>query len=377
MKFYNKSKWKSAALLCLEDVVNIENTLGFQFKSTALKELKIAMANGHGQLEYRLAGGCTGEYISQGSYDDVLFQCKKNGVSYIINDLETVDGFFSHLASDISNTCMCNVSLKAFISVRNSKKSPLHYDYHHLLNMQILGSKYWRIFRRPEDIIYPSTGYVVSNDTDKHDEFTGEISCGDLFTIPKGFAHDVYTTSDVSVHITVILRYKTIKDILLQKCSDNLSGYDEYPLLKAIDSPHELERKFVDLPPVNTSLSLDDIYRSIFSFQKLVPKSSSGNEFQYNTLYFNKCTWGYEVFEDMIELTLPTVIPRHVEIESISFLPAKLSLPLELLPTIKFIFNNGYLSFSDLNQTFDEKTSQAIYKVFFDTGIALNMIDSE
>ncbi|MGF1900391.1 JmjC domain-containing protein [Aliivibrio sifiae] len=377
MKFYNKSKWKSAALLCLDDIVSIENTLGFQFKSTALKELKIAMANGHGQLEYRLAGGCTGKYISQGSYDDVLFQCKKNAVSYIINDLETVDGFFSHLASDISNTCMCNVSLKAFISVRNSKKSPLHYDYHHLLNMQILGSKYWRIFRRPENIIYPSTGYVISNETDKHDEFTGEISYGDLFTIPKGFAHDVYTTSDVSVHITVILRYKTIKDILLQKCSDNLSVYDEYPLLKIIDSHHELEHKFVDLPPVNISISRDDIYRSIFSFQKLVPKASYNNEFKYNTLYFNKCTWGYEVLDDMIELTLPTAVHRHIEIEPISFLPAKLSLPLELLPTIKFIFNNGYLSFSDLNQTFDEKTSQAIYKVFFDTGIAFNIIDSE
>ncbi len=267
--------------------------------------------------------------------------------------------------------CFCDTTVNVFISTQESQPSPLHYDYHDLVNIQLLGEKNWQIFSVANDVTYPLTGYKITENTAKKSIFNGRVKVGTLFTIPKGSAHIVSTASDISIHIAIGLRYKSVADLILRLLSHKLADYKE-PILSILDKlPQEIDIiKLLDLSL--SEINDDNLINQVLSLQRLLPLSSIKESEKINRLIFDRGVFCFQKKGDFLNIKLPLILNRTVTIEENIFNAGLLRIPIELENIIKGIFEYGEINRDSILKEFDDESASEIMNILYKTGLASN-----
>ncbi|AJQ93779.1 JmjC domain-containing protein [Gynuella sunshinyii] len=360
-------KWNKFVKSAIESefaLIEDETLVDFE---TAITELQQAMLSGSGQLSYKLAGGCKGKPIQKGSFENILNDCRDKKVSYIIEGMQSVPGFYSNLAQKLSNTYLSNITINAFISCKDSQASPLHYDFHDLVNIQLLGSKKWNVYKRAKDISYHPTGYMIDESSSAQSVFSGEIKELDIFTIPRGYAHDVSTLSDISVHLAVGFRFLTHEDILLYKVRKKINGRLSQPIWRDnLDS--EIAAAFVNN---HSNLAIDvskkDVFEFVLSSQKFWDTTMIDSA---SKAIFEKGSFFIEKKEETLKLSIPMVVHPSITIDPITFSPTEIELPIETEKLFSTIEEKGELDLSSDLDDIDAETVAAVAEILHSVGLA-------
>lgn len=115
-----------------------------------------------------------------------------------------------------------NVTAGAFLTPPSAQAFGAHYDDHDIFVLQCAGSKEWRLY----DYIDPTPvrpQYGASKRTLPAPSAPLTIKAGDLLYVPRGMYHEVRTSSEHSLHISIGI-YSTTWVDLLRAMSDSVSG---------------------------------------------------------------------------------------------------------------------------------------------------------
>jgi ribosomal protein L16 Arg81 hydroxylase len=109
-------------------------------------------------------------------------------------------------------SCLSNASL--FLTPQNAQGFPPHFDPGDMLILQVEGSKVWRI--------YNSAPALISSEDDLSSILRNlpapdreiYLEAGDLLYIPRGCVHEVLTTNEPSLHLSIAIIAFTWADLI-------------------------------------------------------------------------------------------------------------------------------------------------------------------
>lgn len=137
----------------------------------------------------------------------------KNGSTLIIDRCEDYFPGVKDLIFLIESQIKCQAWANLYVSSQGSGGFGCHFDDHDIIAIQVYGRKEW--------VIYEPT-YFSPTRGDKSFNFpppkstpltTYNLSPSDALYLPHGFWHDVTTTSDISLHITIGMDFPRRIDI--------------------------------------------------------------------------------------------------------------------------------------------------------------------
>lgn len=120
------------------------------------------------------------------------------------------------LSNSISRDLKCSTGSNVFVTPSQAQCFDAHYDEHDLMIIQISGKKSWKIYESFVPLpLEPQNGRQVDFSHLKQ-LYEFNIEPGDLIYIPRGFVHEVKTTSNVSTHITLGISSITWTNLLVK-----------------------------------------------------------------------------------------------------------------------------------------------------------------
>ncbi len=143
-----------------------------------------------------------------------LYQAYADGGSVVLN-LEgrwgPVDDLCRSLQARFGRRC----SAELYLTPRAAQTFPAHYDLHDVLIVQLDGAKTWHVY----DPVVANPSLLHAPDrvgcaVDAASLQSFELTAGDLLYVPAGFAHEVVTAEDRSLHITFGLFDIRVHDVL-------------------------------------------------------------------------------------------------------------------------------------------------------------------
>lgn len=367
MEHIHDKKWDKHVNACIQDSFLKDDVKDKLNISNAIDTLITAMKACTGNLNYKLAGGCKGIPINFGTFDEVLKDCKRNKVSYIIEGLQSIPGYYNELAQSLSNKYLANISVNAFISCQDSRPSPLHYDFHDLVNVQLIGEKYWNVYRRAKSVDYSPEGYKINAESSNDCVYSGAIEEGEVFSIPKGFAHDVSTTSDISLHLAIGIRFMPLKNIIINKIEKQLPLELERPIWNGNTSLNSIKNRLHTDCSIDLQPSLDDILQFSLASQKLW--ITSEKEKEISIAKFDKGAFFVDYLEDKIVVYAPMIVHSSIDIDKNSFKPSFIELPLELTDLIKQIETEALVELNIDQFGLDTSTIVEVVNIFDQLGL--------
>ncbi len=162
---------------------------------------------------------------------DRVFGAYCDGFTVNLNDVHERHAPIRELAISLADTFHCVVNVNAYLTPRNSKAFPLHFDTHSVLILQIEGTKSWRIYspRFPFPTKAHKPPHSLLRDLPGAPAATFTLEAGDVLYVPRGFGHEASTDDVPSLHLTTALHAFTYFDLL--EASLNILGWD-LPLLR-------------------------------------------------------------------------------------------------------------------------------------------------
>ncbi|WP_040495546.1 JmjC domain-containing protein, partial [Fulvivirga imtechensis] len=141
----------------------------------------------------------------------------RNGASIILNRLNNHNYALAELCRlfdkkmKILKECYTNI----YITPPNSYSFPPHYDEQDVVVLQIEGEKQWKVFNpiveNPlEEQMYQD---VAKTDYASDQVMNVTLAKDDILYVPRGFVHEVNTTDEPSIHITLTIIPYTWYDI--------------------------------------------------------------------------------------------------------------------------------------------------------------------
>lgn len=367
MNIFRSSLWDKYVNSCVDSEFYIHSCTKLVDTKKALKELYEGIDSYSGHLKLKRASKETKSALKIKTTQDIFELCKANKSTYIVEGLETIPGILQNLAMHLSNFYLAEVFINAFFSDENSQPSPLHYDYHDLINIQLLGKKHWVVYDKAEDVQFTPSGYIINQNTTKNVVYKGQMKVNDVFSIPKGFAHDVKSISCQSVHLAIGLRFDTLEDIAIMKFRSEASSKLKAPIFKELKGYTE-NSYFSEIKSTNSSINHNDFVQYILASQKM-PKRDA--QISSESLIFDRGIFSVTTNTDgSYTLHLPMEIHPEVSINKSSFSPGELVLPKETKPIVEHILKNGSISKTFLNKYFNIETSNALFSILSSLSIA-------
>jgi ribosomal protein L16 Arg81 hydroxylase len=194
-----------ASLFSAADVAAI---VGFrQLKHSQLKIAQVA-TDGQSNKVFYVDGGATSD-VNQ------LFHSYAQGETAVLNFAQCYWEPAARLCSAFEHFFHFPAGANVYITPRNARGFPPHFDSHDVFVLQVEGTKLWRIYDRCEQPLAGS-----QDDTPVRVEQLGpakhelRLQAGDLLYIPRGYVHEARTTDASSIHISIGVRSYSWSDLV-------------------------------------------------------------------------------------------------------------------------------------------------------------------
>lgn len=137
-----------------------------------------------------------------------------------------------------------------YITSGGTRAYPLHWDTHGLTAFQLVGTKQWDLFAPVHE--HPLPGQTLDSlELDPGTPVrTVHLSPGETLYVPRGWGHEVRTTSPSSMHLTLGFHLLTRHDLLEIAAREALARLAADPEMRAYASPEDdagtLSARFTD-----------------------------------------------------------------------------------------------------------------------------------
>lgn len=172
----------------------------------------------------------------EGKNTEAILEFYRSGATIILDNLEKTVPSLRELGHNVLKgfNWIKGVFSNVYLTPKNAQAFELHSDWQDVFILQVDGSKHWSVYEG--DYSNPlNEGQCRKFDSEKTKKiFEGELEPGDLLYVPRGFPHEVKTTDQFSLHITLTVVSYTAYDFMnfvIEKMSD-----DNQLLRKSIDT---------------------------------------------------------------------------------------------------------------------------------------------
>lgn len=162
----------------------------------------------------------------------------------------------------------CPVHANLYLTPPGAQGFDAHFDTHEVFVLQLEGFKHWRLYDRARSLPLADDPVAVSRDQlgDPHEI---RLEAGDLLYIPRGHVHEAFTSTCVSLHLTLGINLYRWIDLLHHTLSD-LARKDErfrasLPAGALIGSelPSDVKERFQELLHLLAGTSAGDACRRL------------------------------------------------------------------------------------------------------------------
>lgn len=214
-------------LLGIENIDSLKNAWGNQPIINSNEDLNIkdifSSVNLHNIFstkelpgrEVRILNYSHGEQKPEPILDDVISidyisQAIDSGFSVMIRRINQYSKLCASIRRRLSMELGCKLSDNLFISPPGCAALSQHADEHHTLNVQISGSKIWKLFSPPSD------GSRIFGPTNSKEEIIcSAVKSGSALYVPSRFPHEVYAVGEVtSISIAYAVNPICISEII-------------------------------------------------------------------------------------------------------------------------------------------------------------------
>lgn len=143
-----------------------------------------------------------------------LLEMLNEGATLIIDQAQNIHLPVCQLVKEIEKKIDCTSSASIYYSKRDATSFGAHFDAHDVLVIQLHGSKTWKIHYPTAEL--PMCGSKQLNfikPTHKPDLLI-ETNTFDILYIPIGYWHEAFTNTDSSLHLSIILDYPRIINMI-------------------------------------------------------------------------------------------------------------------------------------------------------------------
>jgi ribosomal protein L16 Arg81 hydroxylase len=289
--------------------------------------------------------------ITQIQNNDILklanLYLKKN-YCIVINFAEEFSPELAILTREFGEIFNCTAYCSVFLNPPNSNCFNAHYDGIDVFALQIEGEKLWQVGQPKIELPTKNQTYTLKDDSELDEQYL--LNTGDFLYIPRGYIHNVLSTDNYSLHISIGLnsnrRIEVYKEVLksLETTNRYLRETPKGVLKKGYEFIKD-EFKSLDIlselyDPYNIRQSVSRINSQKYSQLKLLP-----NKHLQNAIYDIPITLNTEVivlYGMPIEITLiqneKIVMVFPSGLNSIDeWIYSCLTLPLTAISSVEFV----------------------------------------
>lgn len=161
----------------------------------------------------RIRPGYSGETFSR-LMPGPIFDALAQGATLVVDAIDELDHSIGHLAYGLEQSLHERVEVNAYATWGETPGSPLHWDDHEVLVVQLSGTKHWEIYK-------PTRAYPLADDVEQPEIPTGsphmrlDLEPGEMLHVPRGWWHLVVGSGGPCLHLTVGVRQATGIDLLM------------------------------------------------------------------------------------------------------------------------------------------------------------------
>lgn len=215
------------------------------------------------------------------------------GATLVINNLDKKSLYFGRLQDFLSSSIGSHCVINGYLCYGGKGSFGLHWDSHDVFVYQLVGNKKWNIFGNSIDSPVSSnkTGdYKI--ECPKEKIFSGIISAGDIFFMPRGCFHEAIPLNELSFHITIGVHKPKVYDAVIFQVYEYMHEY--LSLRQDYNAQTQIENVVNDLRDIlskNIELPSNMLSRHSIPYLPFSPNEDEYicNRFFY-VRYFNKET---------------------------------------------------------------------------------------
>lgn len=298
---------------------------------------------------------------------------RTNNLTLYLSGLHREVDYVGELAAAIGNSLNACVTVGAFVSPPYSAYTPVHYDYHDVYALQLIGKKHWKCFDYQGKAEAGLNGYKVDPELLGSAHFEEAIVSGQGIFVPKGVPHQVTSLDLPSVHFSIGIRPTTGEELgaalftaVWRELSNELLGDTETTSELARRVARELGARNLDASMAR--LATIALISKATTYKRIRNVYLKGQQTRFHLapgcLYFRKSD------EKHIIVEFPMPLKRDVDIDLASFEPGRLLLPEQATGIFDLIESNpnGFI-FSDVTAIYDEQSSHILLTLLTEHGI--------
>jgi Cupin superfamily protein len=161
----------------------------------------------------------------------------EKGATVVVRGAQSYSGSAFQLSEKLSDKFSCHVSCNLYIAEPNGIGFREHFDTHHLLVLQMQGSKTWLVSPEPET---RSSKIILAADqlaAPEGDRVSFELNAGDMLYLPRGCWHKAIPSLDGSTHFSFGIHIPTRGEANIETARkmadqpdylDDLYGFDGF-----------------------------------------------------------------------------------------------------------------------------------------------------
>jgi hypothetical protein len=126
----------------------------------------------------------------------------QNGATVVVRGVQSFSDSAFHLFEQLSQKFSCHVSCNLYTANPNGIGFREHFDTHHILVLQMHGSKTWLVSPTPEKRSSKAIPMPDQLSAPEGERISFELNAGDLFYLPRGCWHRAKAGSYGSTHFS-------------------------------------------------------------------------------------------------------------------------------------------------------------------------------
>jgi hypothetical protein len=231
---------------------------------------------------------------------DNVYERVSKGATVRIGNLAHYLDPVQRLVSGFEASLNTDIAVNLYLTPGGSQAFGSHFDNHDVFILQVEGSKIWKIFTPPEDLPVEVAYKARPQWFERRLPFERSLgslrpavqldkefllSAGDLLYVPRGYVHQVFTSDEASVHLTVAAPVLTWYEVAVHALA---ATYRESRTLREAVPPtfamtsgarfRDVQDKLTDvIAAVHTHLTEDKLRASLEELALGYVNSRSGN----------------------------------------------------------------------------------------------------
>ena len=174
-----------------------------------------------------------------------LVELLHRGYSLVVDGIDLRCPETAELARIVERLNGVVANINGYIGYSNTQAFGYHWDDHEVLILPLLGTKHWRV-SEPADLSMEK-GYHPAPESEPDSAWQGDVGPGSSLLIPRGWGHRVTAESQLTFHLTVSVRRKTVMDLMASALNDPDAALTEVPAVSSLATPQDLTQTSSDL----------------------------------------------------------------------------------------------------------------------------------